>query len=94
MSEPIPDELRCIRCGHLPEPLLCLGHNPDGTQLTDTPAAMLALEAELGIAEDARRRAVGTMLTDAQTVALLRAMADDPELGARHGDHGRRSEFD
>lgn len=81
MSELIPDELRCSRCGDLPEPLLCLGHKPDGTPSTDTPPAMLALEAELGIAEDARRRAAGTVLTDAQTAAMLRAMADDPGLG-------------
>ncbi|MFJ1751265.1 hypothetical protein ACIOJD_34310 [Streptomyces sp. NPDC088116] len=57
MSEPIPDDLRCPRCGDLPEPLLCLGHNSDGTPATDTPAAMLAFEAELGLADDARRRA-------------------------------------
>ncbi|MGW4624895.1 hypothetical protein [Streptomyces rubiginosohelvolus] len=81
MSEPIPDDLRCSRCGALPEPLLCLGHNPDGAPTTDTPAAMLALEAELDLADDARRRAAGAVLTDAQTAALLRAMADDPELG-------------
>lgn len=89
MSEPIPDDLRCSRCGDLPEPLLCLGHNPDGTPTTDTPVAMLALEAELGLAEDARRRATGAALTDAQTAALLRAMADDPELGTPSGEHGR-----
>lgn len=81
MSEPIPDDLRCSRCGNLPEPLLCLGHKPDGTPSTDTPAAMLALEAELGLA-------TGAVLTDAQTAAMLRAMADDPELGAGNGDHG------
>ncbi|MFD9575099.1 hypothetical protein ACFWBI_35415 [Streptomyces sp. NPDC059982] len=81
MPEPIPGELRCPRCGDLPEPLICLGHKPDGTPATDTPAAMLALEAELGLADDARRWAAGAMLTDAQTVAMLRAMADDPELG-------------
>ncbi|NEA46817.1 hypothetical protein [Streptomyces sp. SID10815] len=89
MSEPIPDELRCSRCGDLPEPLLCLGHKPDGTPSTDTPAAMLALEAELGLADDARRRATGVLLTDAQTVAILRAMVDDPELGTGNGEHGR-----
>ncbi|MFE4177474.1 hypothetical protein ACFRR7_36470 [Streptomyces sp. NPDC056909] len=89
MSEPVPDDLRCSRCGRLPEPLLCLGHNADGTPITDTPAAMVALEAELGLAEDARRRATGATLTDAQTVALLRAMADDPELGTNTGEHGR-----
>ncbi|MEU6814030.1 hypothetical protein [Streptomyces sp. NPDC046860] len=87
MSEPIPDDLRCPRCGALPEPLLCLGHNPDGTPSTDTPPAMLALEAELGLAEDARRRATGTLLTDSQAAATLHAMANDPELGA--GEHGR-----
>ncbi len=81
MPEPIPDDLRCSRCGDLPEPLICLGHKPDGTPSTDTPAAMLALEAELGLAEDARRRATGAELTDAQTAAILRAMADEPELG-------------
>ncbi|MEU3500806.1 hypothetical protein ABZ726_08565 [Streptomyces hundungensis] len=81
MPEPIPDDLRCSRCGDLPEPLICLGHKPDGTPSTDTPAAMLALEAELGLAEDARRRATGAVLTDAQTAAILRAMADEPELG-------------
>ncbi|MCR8945049.1 hypothetical protein NW249_23305 [Streptomyces sp. OUCMDZ-4982] len=81
MPEPIPDDLRCLRCGELPEPLICLGHKPDGTPATDAPAAMLALEAELGLAEDARRRTTGAVLTDAQTAALLRAMADDPELG-------------
>ncbi|MFD4539499.1 hypothetical protein [Streptomyces bauhiniae] len=89
MSEPIPDELRCSRCGVLPEPLLCLGHNADGTPTTDTPAAVVALEAELGLAEDARRRATGATPTDARTVALLRAMADDPELGTNNGEHGR-----
>ncbi|MFE0055342.1 hypothetical protein [Streptomyces sp. NPDC059003] len=81
MPEPIPDDLRCPRCGDLPAPLICLGHKPDGTPATDTPAAMLALEAELGLADDARRRATGAALTDTQTVAMLRAMADDPELG-------------
>jgi hypothetical protein len=81
------DDLRCPRCGDLPEPLICLGHGTDGTPTTDAPAAMVALEAELGIAEDARRRTAGTVLTDAQTVALLRAMADDPELG--NGEDGR-----
>ncbi|MFE2386087.1 hypothetical protein [Streptomyces misionensis] len=86
MSEPIPDDLRCSRCGDLPEPLLCLGHNPDGTPFTDTPAAMIALEAELGLAEDARRRATGALLTDAQTAAMLRAMADDPDLAAGNGN--------
>ncbi|MEE4495050.1 hypothetical protein [Streptomyces sp. BE230] len=89
MSEPIPDDLRCSRCGHLPEPLLCLGHKADGTPITDTPAAMAALEAELGLADDARRRATGAALTDAQTAALLCAMADDPELGTGIGEHGR-----
>lgn len=79
MPELIPDDLHCPRCGDLPDPLLCLGHNPDGTPSTDAPPAMLALEAELGIAEDARRRAAGTLPTDAQTAAMLRAMADDPE---------------
>ncbi|MFJ6141564.1 hypothetical protein [Kitasatospora sp. NPDC092286] len=78
---PAPDDLRCSRCGTLPEPLICLGHNPDGTPATDTPAAMLALEAELGLADDVRRRAAGTLLTDAQTAALLRALAADPEPG-------------
>ncbi|WP_331737897.1 hypothetical protein OG440_41320 (plasmid) [Streptomyces sp. NBC_00637] len=89
MSEPIPDDLRCPRCGDLPEPLLCLGHKPDGTPSTDTPAAMLALEAELGLADDARRRATGAALTDAQTAAILRAMSDDPGLGTGgNGEHG------
>ncbi|MFJ4680600.1 hypothetical protein [Kitasatospora sp. NPDC088783] len=87
MSEPVPDDLRCTRCGVLPEPLLCLGHKPDGTPVTDTPAALLALEAEFALAEDARRRAAGTLLTDAQTAALLRAMIDDPEPGT--GEHER-----
>lgn len=87
MSEPVPDDLRCSRCGSLPEPLVCLGHDPEGTPATDTPAAMLALEAEFGLAHDARRRAAGTLLSDAQTVAVLRAMVDDPELGT--GGHGR-----
>ncbi|MEG9551659.1 hypothetical protein V5N34_26660 [Streptomyces baarnensis] len=73
MPEPVPNDLRCSRCGVLPEPLLCLGHNPDGTPTTDAPAAMAALEAELGLAEDARRRATGVGLTDTQTAALLRA---------------------
>ncbi|OKI95123.1 hypothetical protein [Kitasatospora sp. CB01950] len=86
MSEPIPDDLRCSRCGHLPEPLICLGHNADGTPTTDAPAAMAALEAELGLAEDARRQAAGTALTDAQTVAVLRALAD---LGAGNGGRQR-----
>ncbi|NEA48452.1 hypothetical protein [Streptomyces sp. SID10815] len=88
MSEPTPDKLRCPRCGDLPEPLVCLGHKPDGTPATGTPAAMLALEAELGLAEDARRRDAGTALTDAQTAAMLRAMADDPELGTDDEKHG------
>lgn len=85
MPEPIPEDLRCSRCGVLPEPLLCLGQNPDGTPSTDTPPAMLALEAELGLAEDARRRATGALLTGAQAAAMLRAMANDPELGADQG---------
>ncbi|MCL7382160.1 hypothetical protein [Streptomyces sp. 35G-GA-8] len=89
MSEPSPDDFYCPRCGVLPEPLLCVGHNPDGTPSSDMPPAMLALEAELGLAEDARRRATGAVLTDAQTVALLRAMADDPELGTNNREHGR-----
>ncbi|MFF2375083.1 hypothetical protein ACFVUW_11950 [Streptomyces xiamenensis] len=89
MSEPIPDDLRCPRCGDLPEPLLCLGHKPDGTPSTDTPAATLSLEAELGLAADARRRATGAVLTDTQTAAMLRAMTDGPELGTRNGEHGR-----
>ncbi|MFM9446923.1 hypothetical protein [Streptomyces acidiscabies] len=71
----MPDDLRCSRCGDLPEPLICLGHKPDDTPATDTPAAMLALEAELGL------RATGAALTGAQTLAMLRAMADDPDLG-------------
>ncbi|WP_234336383.1 hypothetical protein [Streptomyces sp. NRRL S-920] len=50
---------------------------------------MPALEAELGLAEDARRQATGAVLTDAQAAALLRAMADDPELGADDGKHRR-----
>lgn len=88
MSEPTRDDLRCPRCGDLPEPLICLGHKPDGTPTTDTPAVMLALEAELGLADDARRRATGAVLTDAQTAAMLRAMADDPELSTGNGKHG------
>ncbi|MEV8293193.1 hypothetical protein ACFVLG_11520 [Streptomyces rochei] len=89
MSEPIPDDLRCSRCGVLPEPLLCLGHNPDGTPSTDTPPALLALEAEFGLAEDARRRATGALLTNAQAAAMLRAMTNDPELSAGDGKHRR-----
>ncbi|MFI0742803.1 hypothetical protein ACH4PU_32680 [Streptomyces sp. NPDC021100] len=89
MSEPTPDDLRCPRCGDLPEPLICLGHKADGTPATDSPAAMVALEAQLGLADDARRRATGTVLTDAQTAAMLRAMAEDPGLGTGHGEHGR-----
>ncbi|MGW0899050.1 hypothetical protein ACWD0G_19010 [Streptomyces goshikiensis] len=87
MSEPTLDDLRCPRCGDLPEPLICLGHNPDGTPATDTPAAMLALEADLGLADDARRSATGAALTDAETAAMLRAMADDPGLGTGNGEH-------
>ncbi|MFF8644386.1 hypothetical protein [Streptomyces sp. NPDC015345] len=87
MPEPIPDELRCSRCGDLPEPVLCLGRTPDGTPAADTPAAML-VEAELGLADDARRRASGAVLTDAQTAAMLRALADDPDLRASNGEHG------
>ncbi|MCT6782272.1 hypothetical protein LXH09_37250 [Streptomyces sp. CS7] len=83
MSEPVPDDLRCSGCGALPEPLLCLGHNPDGTPITDVPAAMVALDAELGLADDARRRLAGTALTDTQAAALLRAMVDG------NGEHGR-----
>ncbi|MEU4898203.1 hypothetical protein AB0B12_37845 [Streptomyces sp. NPDC044780] len=86
MSTPIPDNLRCPCCGDLPEPLICLGHKPDGTPSTDTPAAMLALEADLGLADDARRKDTGVALTDAQTAAMLRAMADDPGLGADSGE--------
>jgi hypothetical protein len=82
MPEPIPDDPRCPRCGDLPELLICLGHKPDGTPTTGAPAAMLALEAELGLADDARRWATGAALTDAQTAAMLHAMADDPEPGA------------
>ncbi|MEV0445356.1 hypothetical protein AB0I84_39150 [Streptomyces spectabilis] len=81
MPEPVPDGLRCRRCGDLPEPLICLGHKPDGTPATDTPAAMLALEAERGLTDDARRLATGAALTDAQTVAMLLAMTDAPEPG-------------
>ncbi|MFJ2649480.1 hypothetical protein ACIO1C_22485 [Streptomyces sp. NPDC087420] len=81
----MPEYLRCSSCGDLPEPLICLGHRPDGTPSTDTPAAMLALEAELGLADDARRRATSAVLTEAQTLAMLRAMADDPELGTGNG---------
>ncbi|MEU3500819.1 hypothetical protein ABZ726_08635 [Streptomyces hundungensis] len=43
MPEPIPDDLRSARCGDLPEPLICLGHKPDGPPSTDTSAAMIAL---------------------------------------------------
>lgn len=50
---------------------------------------MLALEAEIGLADDARRRAACTGLTDAQTAALLRAMADDSALGTGDNEHGR-----
>ncbi|MGK4906459.1 hypothetical protein [Streptomyces albus] len=88
MSEPTPDGLRCPHCGDLPEPLICLGHKPDGTPSIDAPAAMLGLEAELDLADDARHRAAGGGLTDAQTAAMLRAMADDPERGAGGGDRG------
>lgn len=35
----------------------------------------------MALPTDAHRRVTGAALTDAQTVALLRAMADDPELG-------------
>ncbi|MBZ4319389.1 hypothetical protein [Streptomyces huiliensis] len=87
MSEPTPDDLRCPRCGDLPEPLICLGHKVDGTPATDTPAAMVALDAELGLARDMRRRAAGAALTDAQTAAMLRAVSDDPGLGTGHGKH-------
>ncbi|MEU3733742.1 hypothetical protein AB0E81_30740 [Streptomyces sp. NPDC033538] len=48
----------------------------------------LAFEAELGLADDARRRATGAVLTDAQTAAFLRAMSDDPGLGTVNGEHG------
>ncbi|MEV7898261.1 hypothetical protein [Streptomyces cyaneofuscatus] len=89
MSDPTPDDLRCSRCELLPEPLVCLGHNPDGTPTPDAPAAMVALEAELGLADDARRRAAGSGLSDAQTAALLRGMADDPDPGTGNGEHGR-----
>ncbi|AZM56366.1 hypothetical protein DMA15_30415 [Streptomyces sp. WAC 01529] len=89
MSEPVPDDLRCRRCGDLPEPLLCLGHKPDGTPSADAPPAVLALEAELGLAEDARRRAAGTVLTDTQAAAMLRAMAGEPELDTGNGEHER-----
>ncbi|GHE56619.1 hypothetical protein GCM10018785_27430 [Streptomyces longispororuber] len=89
MSEHTSDDLHCPRCGELPEPLLCLGHKADGTPSTDTPAAMLALEAELGLADDTCRPATGTTLTDAQTAVMLRAMSDDPELGTGNGEHGR-----
>ncbi|PPS91037.1 hypothetical protein [Streptomyces sp. MH60] len=81
MSEPILDDLRCSRCGQLPEPLLRLGHRADGTPTTDSPAAMVALEAKVGLADDARHRATGAALTDTQTAALLRATADGPDLG-------------
>ncbi|WP_370424246.1 hypothetical protein AB8O64_36435 (plasmid) [Streptomyces sp. QH1-20] len=64
------------------------GHKSDGTPATDTPAAMLAFEAELGLADDARRRATSAVLTDAQTAAMLRAMSDDPGLGTGNGEHG------
>nr|WP_202513316.1 MULTISPECIES: hypothetical protein [unclassified Streptomyces] len=77
--------MRCTLCGPLPEPLLCLGHRADGTPTTDAPAAMVALDAELGLADDARRRATGAVLTDTQTVALLRALAADPDLDAGQG---------
>ncbi|MFG3532702.1 hypothetical protein ACGF8B_39225 [Streptomyces sp. NPDC047917] len=89
MSEPTPDDLRCPRCGDLPEPLICLGHKADGAPATDTPAAMAALEAEFGLADDSRRRATGAALTDAQTAAMPRAMSDDPGLRTGHGEHGR-----
>ncbi|APE26711.1 hypothetical protein [Streptomyces venezuelae] len=82
MSESTPDILGCPRCGDLPEPLVCLGHKSNGAPAIDAPAALLAFEAELGLAEDARRRATGAVLTDAQTVAMLCAMSDDPELDA------------
>ncbi|MEU9336560.1 hypothetical protein AB0D49_25875 [Streptomyces sp. NPDC048290] len=89
MSEPAPDDLRCPRCGDLPEPLICLGHNADGTPASDTPAAIVALEAELGLERDDRHRSAGAALGDAQTAAMLRAMSDDPAPGTGHSEHGR-----
>lgn len=50
---------------------------------------MVALEAELGTADDARRQATGALFTDAQTAAMLRAMPQGPGLGTGHGEHGR-----
>ncbi|WP_225794523.1 IS110 family transposase [Streptomyces aculeolatus] len=71
------DALQCPRCPDLPEPLICLGHPAGTTPASDLPAALLALDAERGPAEDARRRADGTGLTDTQTAALLRALAEE-----------------
>ncbi|MFF8604162.1 hypothetical protein ACF065_34725 [Streptomyces sp. NPDC015232] len=48
---------------------------------------MLALEAELGLGDDAHRRATGAPLTDTQTAAMLRATAADPDLGTVNGEH-------
>ncbi|WP_146214530.1 hypothetical protein [Streptomyces sp. ICBB 8177] len=58
-----------------------------GTPTTDAPAAMIALEAELGLADAARRRAAGASLADAPTAALLRAMTSD----SHHRQQGRRA---
>jgi hypothetical protein len=74
-DEPPP---RCPRCGDLPKPLYCLGHNPDGTPLTDVPTALAEIAAE-----DARPHSAA-VLSEAQTAELLRAMADDPVLRTLH----------
>lgn len=79
MQDPDDLDLTCPRCPDLPPPLICVGHRPDGSPASDVPAAMLALDAELGLAEDARRRADGTGLTDAQTGAILRAMREESD---------------
>ncbi|WP_258563161.1 hypothetical protein [Streptomyces phytophilus] len=81
-EEPMMDEptdLQCPRCPDLPEPLICLGHPAGTTTASDVPAALLALDAERGPAEDARRRADGTGLTDTQTAAMLRALAEETD---------------
>ncbi|AUH40494.1 hypothetical protein [Streptomyces sp. CMB-StM0423] len=70
-----PTDQRCPRCPGLPEPFVCLGHPAGNTPAGDLPAALIALDTERGLAEDARRRAAGTGLTDAQTAAMLRALS-------------------
>jgi len=60
---------------------------PDGSPVIDTPStmAMLALEAELDLVDGIRRNATGSVLSDAQTVAMLRTRADGPGLGTGNG---------